>query len=159
MADFENIQYLHICKCFNMESWIQKQDIKQFRCRTLYFNCYLDRILLLSNWICPKARGSLLRSDSTDAFSRRNANYLACFFWIATTRINYLYLIAHNSKETGEIIRISPRKSVRGIRPLGPEVSLKRKHVPYFILRMRELTKCNAVLTIENYIGKLSLLQ
>jgi hypothetical protein len=32
------------------------QDIEQFRCRTLYFNCYLDRILLLSNWICPKAR-------------------------------------------------------------------------------------------------------
>jgi hypothetical protein len=27
-------------------------------------------------------------------------------------------LIAHNSKETGEIFRISPRKSARGIRPL-----------------------------------------
>jgi hypothetical protein len=25
---------------------------------------------------------------------------------------------SHNSKETGEIIRISPRKSARGIRPL-----------------------------------------
>ena len=33
-----------------------KQDIEQFRCRTLYFNCYLDRILLLSNCIGPKAR-------------------------------------------------------------------------------------------------------
>jgi hypothetical protein len=54
------------------------------------------------------------------AFSRRNANYFACFFWIATTRINYLYLIAHNSKETGEIFRISPRKSARGIRPYYP---------------------------------------
>jgi hypothetical protein len=51
-----SIKYLHKCKCFNMESWIQKQDIEQFRCRTLYFNCYLDRILLLSNLICPKAR-------------------------------------------------------------------------------------------------------
>jgi hypothetical protein len=59
-----------------------------------------------------------LRPDSTSAFSRRNANYFACFFWIATTRINYFYLIAHNSKETGEIFRISPRKSARGIRPL-----------------------------------------
>jgi hypothetical protein len=29
--------------------------------------------------------------DSTSAFSRRNANYFACFFWIATTRINYFY--------------------------------------------------------------------
>jgi hypothetical protein len=27
-------------------------------------------------------------------------------------------LSAHNSKETGEIFRISPRKSARGIRPL-----------------------------------------
>ena len=34
-----------------------KQDIEQFRCRTLYFNCYLDRILLLSNCIGPIARG------------------------------------------------------------------------------------------------------
>jgi hypothetical protein len=30
------------------------------RCRTLYFNCYLGRILLLSNWICPKARAQVL---------------------------------------------------------------------------------------------------
>ena len=37
-----------------------KQDIEQFRCRTLYFNCYLDRILLLSNCIGPKACGSPL---------------------------------------------------------------------------------------------------
>jgi hypothetical protein len=59
----------------------------------------------------------LLRPDSTSAFSQRNANYFACFFWIATIRINYFYLIAHNSKETGEIFRISPRKSARGIRP------------------------------------------
>jgi hypothetical protein len=36
-----------------------KQDIEQFSCRTLYFNCYLDRILLLSNCIGPKARGVL----------------------------------------------------------------------------------------------------
>jgi hypothetical protein len=35
---------------------IKEQDTEQFRCRTLYFNCYLDRIILLSNWICPKAR-------------------------------------------------------------------------------------------------------
>jgi hypothetical protein len=46
-----------------------------------------------------------------------SAKYFACFFWITTTRINYFYLIAHNSKETGEIFRISPRKSARGIRP------------------------------------------
>jgi hypothetical protein len=64
----------------------------------------------------------LIRKDkekfrSAGAFSRRNANYFASFFWIATTRINYLYLIAHNSKETGEIFRISPKKSARGIRP------------------------------------------
>jgi hypothetical protein len=38
--------YMQISKC---NLWIQKQDIEQFRCRTLYFNCYLDRILLLSN--------------------------------------------------------------------------------------------------------------
>jgi hypothetical protein len=40
-----------------------------------------------------------LRPDSTSAFSRRNAKYFACFFWIATTRINYFYLIAHNSSK------------------------------------------------------------
>jgi hypothetical protein len=64
------------------------------------------------------ARITALRPDSTSAFSWRNVNYFACFFWIATTRINYFYLIAHNSKETDEIFRISPRKSARGIRPL-----------------------------------------
>jgi hypothetical protein len=37
-----------------------KQDIEQFRCRTLYFNCYLDRILLLTNCIGPKARDPLI---------------------------------------------------------------------------------------------------
>ena len=37
-----------------------KQDIEQFRCRTLYFNCYLDRILLLSNCIGPKARAETI---------------------------------------------------------------------------------------------------
>jgi hypothetical protein len=41
-----------------------------------------------------------LRPDFTSAFSRRNAKYFACFFGIATTRINYFYLSAHNSKET-----------------------------------------------------------
>ena len=45
---FENIQYLHICKYVNV-LWIQKQAIEQFRCRTLYFNCYLDRILSKMN--------------------------------------------------------------------------------------------------------------
>ena len=33
-----------------------KQDIEQFRYHTLFFNCYLDRILFLSNCIGPKAR-------------------------------------------------------------------------------------------------------
>jgi hypothetical protein len=53
MADFENN---NICILYVNVLWIQKQDIEQFRCHTHYFNCYLDRILLLSNWICPKAR-------------------------------------------------------------------------------------------------------
>jgi hypothetical protein len=42
-----------------------EQDIEQFRCRTLYFNCYLDRILLLSNCIGPKARALCLKYDLT----------------------------------------------------------------------------------------------
>jgi hypothetical protein len=80
--------------------------------------------LLITNYSLPITRNTntLIRPDSTSAFSRRNANYFACFFWIATTRINYFYLIAHNSKETGEIFRISPGKSACGIRPLNFKV-------------------------------------
>ena len=61
---------------------------------------------------------NVLRPDSTSAFSRRNAKYFACFFWIVSNRVEIIYSSSRNSKETGEIIRISPRKSARGIRPL-----------------------------------------
>jgi hypothetical protein len=61
--------------------WIQKQDIEQFRCRTLYFNCYLDRILLLSNWIAPKASGWIALSKlRTTRFSLR----IKFMRWIST---------------------------------------------------------------------------
>jgi hypothetical protein len=62
MADFENIQYFCICITWMYLCSCVKQDIEQFRCRTLYFNCYLDRILLLSNWICPKARAQTIQN-------------------------------------------------------------------------------------------------
>jgi hypothetical protein len=45
-------------------------------------------------------------------------------------------LIAQNSKETGEIIRISPRKSARGIRPLDRTAILTAGNLfPYCTLR------------------------
>jgi hypothetical protein len=59
------------------------------------------------------------RPDSTGAFSRRNAKYFACFFWIVKNQVEIIYSSSRNSRETGEIIRISPRKSARGIRPWG----------------------------------------
>ena len=40
-------------------------DIEQFRCRTLYFNCYLDRILLLSNCIGPYASAGDIYINNT----------------------------------------------------------------------------------------------
>ena len=49
-----------------------KQDIEQFRCRTLYFNCYLDRILFLSNCICPKARDITLIKLCCPFYIRRH---------------------------------------------------------------------------------------
>jgi hypothetical protein len=64
-------------------------------------------------------RTVMLRPDSTGAFSRRNAKYFACFFWIVSNQVEIIYSSGRNSKETGEIIRISPRKSARGIRPSG----------------------------------------
>ena len=36
-----------------------------------------------------------------------------------SNQVEIIYSSSRNSKETGEIIRISPRKSARGIRPLG----------------------------------------
>ena len=36
-----------------------------------------------------------------------------------SNQVEIIYSSGRNSKETGEIIRISPRKSARGIRPLG----------------------------------------
>jgi hypothetical protein len=36
-----------------------------------------------------------------------------------STQVEIIYASSHNSKETGEIFRISPRKSARGIRPLN----------------------------------------
>jgi hypothetical protein len=35
-----------------------------------------------------------------------------------SNQVEIIYSSGRNSKETGEIIRISPRKSARGIRPL-----------------------------------------
>jgi hypothetical protein len=35
-----------------------------------------------------------------------------------STQVEIIYSSSRNSKETGEIFRISPRKSARGIRPL-----------------------------------------
>jgi hypothetical protein len=69
----------------------------------LRFRNYEDRRPILVFGRLRFRRSSFSKHpDSTSAFSRRNANYFACFFWIATTRINYFYLIAHNSKETRE---------------------------------------------------------
>jgi hypothetical protein len=48
-----------------------------------------------------------------------SAKYFACFFWIVSNQVEIIYSSGRNSQETGEIIRISPRKSARGIRPLG----------------------------------------
>jgi hypothetical protein len=36
-----------------------------------------------------------------------------------SNQVEIIYSSGRNSKETGEIIRISPRKSARGIRPLS----------------------------------------
>ena len=36
-----------------------------------------------------------------------------------SNQVEIIYSSSRNSKETGEIIRISPRESARGIRPLG----------------------------------------
>jgi hypothetical protein len=44
----------------------------------------------------------VLRPDSTGAFSRRNAKYFACFFWIVSNQVEIIYSSSHNSKETGE---------------------------------------------------------
>jgi hypothetical protein len=68
--------------------------------------------MLVSAYYVPEA---LLRPDSTGAFSRRNAKYFACFFWIVSNQVEIIYSSSRNSKETGEIIRISPGKSARGI--------------------------------------------
>jgi hypothetical protein len=35
-----------------------------------------------------------------------------------SNQVEIIYSSGRNSKETGEIIRISPRKSARGIRPI-----------------------------------------
>jgi hypothetical protein len=40
-----------------------------------------------------------------------------------SNQVEIIYSSGRNSKETGEIIRILPRKSARGIRPLGDEAS------------------------------------
>jgi hypothetical protein len=121
-----HIAKLHLSFCFILVLKTRKNIIRQHAC--IYYvlttwrskaMSFVDTSLELEFNFAIFAivkKIAKLRPDSTGAFSRRNANYFACFFWIATTRINYFYLIAHNSKETGEIFRISPRKSARGIR-------------------------------------------
>jgi hypothetical protein len=59
MADFENIQHFRTCitcKCIHgavSSKILNSSGAVHF----INFNCYLDRILLLSNCIGPKARG------------------------------------------------------------------------------------------------------
>jgi hypothetical protein len=85
---------------------------KDKRHKPLEYCCVVIHLTSISTISYAESNGGIfiliaapLRPDSTSAFSPRNAKYFACFFWIATTRINYFYLIAHNSKETGEIFR------------------------------------------------------
>jgi hypothetical protein len=42
--------------------------------------------------------GFILRPDSTGAFSRRNAKYFACFFWIASNQVEIIFSSSRNSK-------------------------------------------------------------
>ena len=42
-----------------------------------------------------------------------------------SNQVEIIYSSGRNSKDTGEIIRISPRKSARGIRPLEVSTGLK----------------------------------
>ena len=46
-----------------------------------------------------------------------------------SNQVEIIYSSSRNSKETGEIFRISPRKSARGIRPLkrGDRLSKKER--------------------------------
>jgi hypothetical protein len=72
----------------------------------------------------------IIRPDTTGAFSRRNAKYFVCFFWIVSNQVEIIYSSGRNSKETGEIIRISPRKSARGIRPIGASAAQSSEQAP-----------------------------
>jgi hypothetical protein len=45
-----------------------------------------------------------------------------------SNQVEIIYSSSRNSKETGEIIRISPRKSARGIRPLGKKENSNKKN-------------------------------
>jgi hypothetical protein len=77
------------------------------------------------------------RPDSTGAFSRRNAKYFACFFWIVSNQVEIIYSSGRNSKETGEIIRISPRKSARGIRPWAGVLFKSEVHQDLLFIHIR----------------------
>jgi hypothetical protein len=48
-----------------------------------------------------------------------------------SNQVEIIYSSSRNSKETGEIIRISPRKTARGIRPLGSLKLVKK----YFVIQ------------------------
>jgi hypothetical protein len=85
----------------------------------------------------------LLRPDSTGAFSRRNSKYFACFFWIVSNQVEIIYSSGRNSKETGEIFRISLTKSARGFRPysrFSTSEFLRAKRI-FYCLNWKELIK------------------
>ena len=50
-----------------------------------------------------------------------------------SNQVEIIYSSGRNSKETGEIIRISPRKSARGIRPLRNCSDILKENVNAFL--------------------------
>jgi hypothetical protein len=70
-------------------------------------------------------------------FSAKCENF-GCFFWIVSNQVEIIYSSSRNSKETGEIIGISPRKSARGIRPLHVH-ALYTLYVIWYIIKRKPI--------------------
>jgi hypothetical protein len=63
-----------------------------------------------------------------------------------STQVEIIYSSGRNSKETGEIISISPRKSARGIRPLSNKRdNVQMSYISKSIMNIAKLTTTNFV--------------
>jgi hypothetical protein len=69
-----------------------------------------------------------------------------------SNQVEIIYSSSRNSKETGEIIRISPRKNARGIRPLCSKTTDNSINILIMLTKTKRAQRINFTHLANNFL-------